>query len=347
MGVCASAPPLADSAELRRVERQYKAEIRNEKDEFGDDPTAQRARQAANRFLQFTSQLPSMAGKVVVVTGTTGGPLLVASTLAERGAYVILIASSPLRPEHKRMIETSMSEAVATYEEAGNIPEEHEEDMSRPLPEKNGSSPHAREESHSRSRRRHSNSRTGGNSNHTADRSNSANNSHRQRSRNGKNSRGGGGGGPLGESSSNELRVNRNTPIQMEEQIDTSAPPVARNSRIARTTREAQIAHRTSSTGKVRGSQGGARERSGAAAKRGYHLVSCDFQDLLSVHSATCSVLEILEQQLKCGVNIIVNMAGACFPVSVALVESTLFLTSAAIIVPQRITSGGELPVYE
>jgi hypothetical protein len=76
-----------------------------------------------------------------VVSGATGGPVLVATTLAEKGAYVVIITAAPLRPEHQQMIDTSMAEAVARFEEADDIPEETEGDLYEAIPEKEAEGP--------------------------------------------------------------------------------------------------------------------------------------------------------------------------------------------------------------
>ena len=304
MGACASAPHTGSHSnklgDPEQVAKEYQGT--EEIDALLNDPTAKRARQAANRFIQFTETLPSMAGKVVVVTGATGGPLLVASTLAERGAYVIIVAAAPLRPEHKQMIEASMAEAVATFEQADDIPEETEGDFSMAIPEEGSSTSYSREGSFSVGRRK----RSGTNGASAAEASGSG--SQRRSSRNGKSSRG---GMPLGESDSSVPKIPRNTPVRLGEPADLTGAPVARNKGLSKTARAAQTAHRASSMAQHSAPQRGARERLSPAVKRGYLLVGCDFQDLPSVCDSCCSVLRILEKELKCGLDCIINMAGA------------------------------------
>ena len=303
MGACASAPQGGHSNELGDPERDGRDNQASEdSDTLRDDPTAKRARQAANRFIQFTETLPSMAGKVVVVTGATGGPLLVAATLAERGAYVIIVAAAPLRPEHKQMIEASMAEAVATFEQADDIPEETEGDFSMAIPEEGCSTSYSREGSFSVGRKR-----DGTLAGTTVEGSGSG--AHRRSSRN--NSHSNKGGMPLGESDSSAPKVPRNVPVRLGGSADLSGAPVPRNKGLSKTARAAQAAHRASSMAQHSAPQGGARERLSPAVKRGYLLVGCDFQDLPSVCDSCYSVLRILVKELKCGLDCIINMAGA------------------------------------
>lgn len=71
---------------------------------------------SVNQYQEFADATPLLTGKVAVVTGSTGGPLLVASTLVRKGAHVILVTTSSTdRSSRMKIIETAMADAAQEY----------------------------------------------------------------------------------------------------------------------------------------------------------------------------------------------------------------------------------------
>eukprot|EP00892_Ulva_mutabilis_P011258 jgi/Ulvmu1/8504/UM044_0038.1 len=78
--------------------------------------TTRRRPTSVNAYQEFADATPLLTGRVAVVTGSTGGPMLVASTLVRKGAYVILVTTSSTdRSSRMKIIETAMADAAQDY----------------------------------------------------------------------------------------------------------------------------------------------------------------------------------------------------------------------------------------